>query len=251
TGIVGARRCTEYGKRIATEAAEFLAERGIAVISGMAKGIDGYAHTACINSGGYTIAFLGCGIDIAYPEEHRKLMEKIKETGAVISEYPPGTKPNGKNFPERNRLIAAFSKELLVVEAGENSGALITADFAKKYKRTVFAAPNNIFLKESEGTNKLILNGSEVYLCPKQLLKEFPEVKSESAQQKNINRKVMEEIISDSVEKMILESLNKEPKTIDELKIIINNEEIDIVEKLSLMELDGKVIIRAGLVSTI
>lgn len=134
----------------------------------MAKGIDGYSHTACINAGGYTIAFLGGGVDEVYPKEHAKLMEKIIANGAVISEYPPETKPYPKNFPKRNRLISAFSDKLLVIEAGENSGSLITAQFTKKYNREVLAVPNNIFSKESRGCNKLILNGATLYMYPKQ-----------------------------------------------------------------------------------
>ncbi|OPJ65078.1 DNA-processing protein DprA [Clostridium oryzae] len=166
-GIVGSRRCSDYGKRVTKEAAEFLAESGVAVISGMAKGTDGYAHSACINANGYTAAFLGSGIDICYPIEHLKLMEKIKETGVLISEYAPGVKPQATNFPKRNRLIAAFSKKLLVIEAGENSGALITASYAKKYGRQIYAVPNNIYDKQSIGSNKLILDGDDIDLLEK------------------------------------------------------------------------------------
>ena len=123
-GIVGSRRCTDYGKKVSKEIAQFLVQNNIPVISGMAKGIDGYAHTSCLNVGGYTIAVLGCGVDMAYPKEHKILMEKIIETGAVISQFPPGIKPNRLNFPKRNKLIAAFSRKLLVVEAGRNSALL-------------------------------------------------------------------------------------------------------------------------------
>ena len=113
-GIIGARRCNEYGKKVAVEAASYLGSLGIPVISGLAKGIDSYAHTACIKASGFTAAVLGCGIDICYPEEHRNLMEKIKETGLLISEYPPGTSVKKENFPKRNRLISSLSEKILI-----------------------------------------------------------------------------------------------------------------------------------------
>ncbi|AKN33465.1 DNA processing protein DprA [Clostridium carboxidivorans P7] len=239
-GIVGSRRCTSYGKKIAKEAAEFLAENNISVISGMAKGIDGYSHTACINSGGYTIAFLGGGVDKVYPKEHIKLMEEIIAKGAVISEYPPGTKPYPKNFPKRNRLISAFSNKLLVVEAGEDSGSLITAQFAKKYNREVFAVPNNIFSKESRGCNKLILNGATLYIFQQQLLDSYSNITSKNKYCIS-NVQVKNNLKVDYIEKIILNAINKEPKTIEQLQVIVNDDKVDVLEKLSLMELDGKI----------
>jgi len=104
--IVGSRRCSEYGKRLTVDAGEFLAQNNVPIISGMAKGIDGFAHTACLKADGYTLAILGCSIDICYPKEHIELMQKIIEKGAVISEYPPGTKPDANHFPMKNRLVA-------------------------------------------------------------------------------------------------------------------------------------------------
>ncbi|QXE19725.1 DNA-processing protein DprA [Clostridium sp. 001] len=243
-GIVGSRRCTSYGKKIAKEAAEFLAENNISVISGMAKGIDGYSHTACINAGGYTIAFLGSGVDLVYPKEHIKLMEKIIENGAVISEYPPGTKPYSKNFPKRNRLISAFSNKLLVVEAGEESGSLITAQFAKKYNREVVAVPNNIFSKESRGCNKLILNGATLYISQQQLLDSYSNITSKNKY--CISNVVKNDLKVDHIEKVILNAINKEPKTIEQLQVIVNDDKVDVLEKLSLMELDGKIKIFRG-----
>lgn len=243
-GIVGSRRCTDYGKRIAKEAAEFLCENNIPVISGMAKGIDGYSHTACVNAGRYTMAFLGCGVDIVYPKEHLKLMEKIIEIGAVVSEYPPGTEPDPKNFPKRNRLISAFSKKLLVIEASRSSGSLITAEFAKKYGRQVFAVPNNIFSTESIGTNELILNGSTIYVSSRQLLDK--PLKNIENYEQNHQVQAINSFEIDPIEKLILNAVSKEPKTIDELNASINNTRTDILEKLSLMELQGKVRIFRG-----
>ena len=132
-GIVGARCCTREGKEKAIEAATAAVKENTAIISGMAKGIDAYAHTACIKEGGYTIAVLGSGPDICYPKEHQTLYEAIIRTGCVISEYPPGTSPTSYNFPLRNRIIAALSDELFVADAGKNSGTQYTVDAFKGY----------------------------------------------------------------------------------------------------------------------
>lgn len=136
-GIVGARRCTQNNKQSVIMLTEEYVSRGFTIISGMAKGIDSYAHTACINAGGYTVAILGNGLDICYPSEHIKLMKSIAESGLLVSEYPPGTKPVQYHFPQRNRLISAWSDQLVVIAAGERSGALITADFSREYGRKV------------------------------------------------------------------------------------------------------------------
>ncbi|SHH79513.1 DNA-processing protein DprA [Clostridium grantii] len=143
--IVGTRRCSEYAKKITVEAAVCLAENNIAVISDMAKGIDSYAHTACLNKNGYTVAVLGCGLDICYPREHIKLMERITEKGVLLSQYPPGIPPNSVNFPKRNKIISGISEKVFVVEAGENSGSLITAKYAKKYGKPIYVAPGSVY----------------------------------------------------------------------------------------------------------
>ena len=136
-GIVGARRCTQEAKLQVVKLTERYVSDNTAIISGMAKGIDSYAHTACLKAGGYTVAILGNGLDICYPSEHAKLMEYIAEKGLLISEYPPGTQPAKYRFPRRNRLISAWSDKLVVVAAGRGSGALITAEYEKKYGRDV------------------------------------------------------------------------------------------------------------------
>lgn len=136
--VVGARRCTQNGKKKTLELTEQLVERNASIVSGMAKGIDSYAHTKCLLSGGYTIAVLGCGLDICYPKEHDKLMNEIAKKGLLLSEYPPGSKPYSYNFPRRNRIIAALADEIYIVEAGKKSGALITAEFGEKYGKKVY-----------------------------------------------------------------------------------------------------------------
>ncbi len=164
-GIVGTRRCTEYGKKITAETAGKLAGEGVTVISGMAKGIDGYAHSAALKAGGYTVAVLGNGPDICFPSEHRPLMEAILKTGLIISEYPPGFHGDRSTFPQRNRIIAAFSDRVLVVESGRHGGALITAEKAREYGKPVYAVPGRIDIPESEGTNELIAHGkAELWL---------------------------------------------------------------------------------------
>lgn len=168
--IVGSRRCSEYGKEITMQTASFLARQGIAVISGMAKGIDGYAHTASLKAGGYTIAFMGCGLDICYPAEHSDLMKALISRGAVISEYPPGTAARAEHFPTRNRLICSWSDKVLVIEAAEKSGALITADFACKQDKDVFVLPGDVSRTTGKGSNKLLLGGAKAFLDPAQLL---------------------------------------------------------------------------------
>ena len=127
-------------------------------------------HISCINNGGYTIAFLGCGVDICYPSEHRELMNGIIDNGAVVSEYPPGTKPRAEYFPKRNRLISSWSKKVLIVEAAEKSGALTTANIAKSQGKEVFVPPHEIYSNNGRGSNKLIIEGATIFLNPSQLL---------------------------------------------------------------------------------
>ena len=136
-GIVGARRCSKKGKLEAIKRAAEVVNEGGAVISGMAKGIDSYAHTAALRANGYTIAVLGSGADICYPIEHEKLYEAIIKNGCIVTEYPPGTPPRQYNFPRRNRLIAALSDRLYVIDAGRRSGTASTVEHAEKYERQV------------------------------------------------------------------------------------------------------------------
>lgn len=143
SAVVGSRRCSKLGKERAIRIAYGLAENSIPVISGMAKGIDSYAHTACLKSGGYTVAVLGCGLDICYPSEHKLLMQRIEENGLLLSEYPPGTPADNHHFPKRNRIIAAWSKTIYIAEAGNKSGALITKEYGEKYGRDVILCKDN------------------------------------------------------------------------------------------------------------
>ena len=157
--IVGARAATQYGKKIAYNLAKELSEQNIVIISGLAIGIDSYAHKGSLEKG--TIAVLGSGIDNIYPKENLELARKIiKNKGCIISEYPLGTKPERLHFPQRNRIISGLSDGVVVIEASKKSGALITAEFALEQGKEVFAVPGDINKKQSEGTNQLIKDGA-------------------------------------------------------------------------------------------
>ena len=139
--VIGARECSEYGHRMAREFGKMLAEAGIQVISGMARGIDGIGQTAALRAGGYSLGVLGCGVDICYPSEHRTLYEQLLVQGGVCSEYPPGIEPRAVLFPPRNRIISGLCDAVLVIEAKERSGTLITVDMALEQGREVYALP--------------------------------------------------------------------------------------------------------------
>lgn len=160
--VIGARDCSEYGKRAARYFARGLAEAGVAVISGMARGVDGIAGAAALESGGMSAAVLGCGVDVCYPPENRGLYERLEREGCLLSEYPPGTRPESRLFPPRNRIISGLSDLVLVTEARERSGTLITVDRALEQGRDVFAVPGRITDGCSRGCNRLIAGGAGV-----------------------------------------------------------------------------------------
>lgn len=160
--IVGSRRHTVYGRETAYKIAAKLSNYNLAIVSGMARGIDTWAHKGALDSGGKTAAVLGCGLDICYPAENRKLKDAIAGGGVVISEFPPGFKPLPQNFPRRNRIISGLSLGTLVIEAAENSGALITAGFALEQGREVFAVPGAIGSPYSRGCHRLIKEGAKL-----------------------------------------------------------------------------------------
>ena len=167
-GIVGSRNASDYGKIISRDISKKLADRGCNIISGLARGIDKYAHLGALESkNGKTIAVVGTGVDdeSVYPLENKRIYERILEKGGtIISEYPIKTKPISYNFPARNRIISGLSDKILVVEANEKSGSLITVDFALEQGKEVFAVPGNIYSKNSKGTNKLISEGANIFI---------------------------------------------------------------------------------------
>lgn len=170
---VGTRRYTEYGKQNAYVISRDMAKAGVIVVSGMASGIDTFCHRGALDALGYTIAVLGCGIDVVYPKSNADLMEEIAETGTVLTEYPPHTEPAGYHFPKRNRIISALSLGTLVIEADEKSGAMITARLALEQGRDLFALPGNIGESTSLGTNRLIKDGARMVTGALDILNEY------------------------------------------------------------------------------
>jgi len=162
--IIGARNCSEYGRYLAREYGKALARQGIQVISGMARGIDGISQKGAVEEGGNTFAVLGSGVDVCYPESNRELYESIKQTGGILSEYQPGMIPLPRNFPPRNRIISGLSDAVLVIEAREKSGTMITVDMALEQGRDVYVVPGRITDSLSHGCNRLIHQGAEIVL---------------------------------------------------------------------------------------
>ncbi len=233
--IVGTRRITPYGRQITEEIAAFLAANGITVISGLARGVDSVAHQTALKAGGRTIAVLGSGVDKIYPPEHRGLAEQMMQRGAIVSDYAPGTPPDASNFPPRNRIISGLSLAVVVVEAGETSGALITAEFAAEQGREVFAVPGSILAPQSKGTNKLIQRGALPLLSASDLMQALDLTRM--GEQKAA-RKILP---ADETEARLLNVLGSEPLHVDEIR---NQADLPI-EKVSaalvLMELKGMV----------
>ncbi|HEY5984482.1 MAG TPA: DNA-processing protein DprA [Anaerolineales bacterium] len=233
--IVGTRRITAYGRQVTEQLAGHLAANGITIVSGLARGIDEVAHSAALAAGGRTAAVLGSGVDRVYPPENRALAEKIIGSGALLSDYPMGTAPESSNFPPRNRIISGLSRAVIVVEAGETSGALITAEFAAEQGRDVFAVPGSILAPQSRGTNKLIQNGALPLLHPDDVLQGL---NLGRAGEQRAARKILP---TDEVEANVLGVLGSEPLHVDE---ICNSTALP-VEKVSaalvMMELKGMV----------
>jgi DNA processing protein len=209
--VVGTRRASIYGRQVAEETVADLARNRITIISGLAKGIDSIAHRTALAVGGRTIAITGCGLDIVYPSEHVTLAQKITEQGALISEFPLGTRPKAEHFPLRNRIMSGMSLGVLVIEAGERSGATITAHRAVEQNREVFAVPGSIFSPVSKGTNRLIQEGAKLVRNCADVLEEL-----------NITvlpkqREIREIVLATDIESQLLGCLSKEAIHIDDL----------------------------------
>lgn len=233
--IVGTRRITAYGRQIAEEVAGTLARNGVTVVSGLARGIDAIAHQASLASGGRTLAVLGSGVDRIYPAEHRRLAEQIIANGALLSDYPPGTPPDASNFPPRNRLISGLSKAVVVVEAGQTSGALITAAFAADQGREVFAVPGNINAPSSKGTNRLIRDGARPLLDPQEVLEVLDLTMIQEYQAARVA------LPADAIEARLFTTLSSEPLHIDEIRARSDLPIDQVTATLALMELKGMV----------
>ncbi len=233
--VVGTRRATVYGREATRRLVGALAAGGVTIVSGLAYGIDTHAHQAALEAGGRTIAVLGSGVDIIYPAKNRQLAERIASRGAVVSEYPLGTRPESGNFPRRNRIISGLSLGVLVVEGTRRSGAMITADYAADQGREIFAVPGNISSPNSAGPHQLIQQGAKLVASIGDVLEEL---NLTMVTQQSEAR----EIIPDNeVEAVLLEQLSSEPIHVDELGRTAGLSISEVSSTLTLMELKGKV----------
>ncbi len=233
--VVGTRRASVYGRQVTEEIVSDLAKSRITIVSGLAKGIDTVAHRSALEAGGRTIAVFASGLDTVYPGENAELAHRIIERGALISEYPLGTSPRPENFPRRNRIMSGLSLGVLVAEAGETSGAIITANLALEQNREVFAIPGSILSSSSWGTNHLIQEGAKLVRNSTDILEELN--LTNVAQQLEI-----EEIIPPSEsESQLLENLGAEPTHIDELCRLSGLPTSSVSSTLAMMELKGLV----------
>lgn len=171
--VIGARECSEYGRFVAEELGRYLGSQGIQVISGMARGIDGISQQAALLAGGTSYGVLGCGVDICYPAQNRRLYEELLEKGGLLSTYTPGTKPLPQYFPPRNRIVSGLSDALIVIEARQKSGTLITVDMALEQGRDVYVVPGRLTDRLSDGCNHLLTQGAGVFLSPESFAEDF------------------------------------------------------------------------------
>lgn len=238
--VVGTRGATVYGRQVAERLAGELAQARITVVSGLARGIDAVAHRAALDAGGRTLAVLGCGVDVVYPPEHRALAAAIAERGALLSDYPLGTGPEKNNFPPRNRIISGLSLGVVVVEADEKSGALITALFATDQGREVFAVPGNVFSAGSRGANRLIQQGAKMVLQTSDILEEL------NLGMVMPNAEAQLPLPMDETEARVYRQLSFEPTAADEIVRGLDMPAEMVSALLSLMELKGYVRQAAG-----
>lgn len=238
--VVGSRNASYYGKKIAFKLSGQLAMAGFTIVSGLARGIDSYAHKGALAVGGATIAIMGNGLDVVYPRENYQLMKEISNNGLLLSEYPPGTSPLKGNFPARNRLISGLSLGVVVVEASERSGALITADFALEQNREVFAVPGNINSAMSTGTNNLIKLGAKIVNRVEDVLEEFPA----AILQRNIMKDGVitdNKLLPDKTKNNILKLIGTQPVHVEELlsesSLAIN----ELYALLTYLEVEGHI----------
>lgn len=233
--VVGSRQMTSYGKRVAEQIVTEVAAAGITIVSGFMYGVDATAHKAALKAGGKTIAVMPCGIDLVHPEYQQDLyVEILNNNGLIISEYEGGMQPSNWTYPRRNRIVAGLSKAALIIEAGEKSGSLITANFAKKFGRKIFAVPGPITSPTSKGTLKLIQEGAEMATGAKDILKIFG---NRISPKSNIGKSDFSE--SNVLEQKIIEQLQRESLDIDMLARSCGVSAAKLGTIISLMQLKG------------
>ena len=233
--LVGTRKVTSYGRQVAERLAAELSRAGLTIVSGLALGIDAIAHESCLKASGSALAVLGSAVDQIYPRTNLKLAQNIMEHGALISEFPLGTMPQPSFFPMRNRIISGLSLGTVVIEAGEKSGALITASFALEQNRDVFAVPGSIYSPQSIGTNHLIQKGAIPVTCAQDILDEL-----------NIEQTIRQvearKTIPDSpAEASILTLIESEPLHIDSIVRLSRKSAAEVTALLTMLEIKGKV----------
>lgn len=234
--VVGTRKPSPYGVQVAEKMVRDIADAGVAVVSGLARGVDGIAHNAALNAGARTIAVLGSGVDVIYPREHQRLAARIAENGALVSEHPLGTRPDARNFPRRNRIMSGMTLGTLVIEAPENSGALITAKQALDENREVFAVPGNIFSPSSAGVNRLIRESAA------KLVTNCAEV-LEELNLTAVSRQIQMAALfpEDETEAELLRYITYDPVHIDDVCRSSGKETAHVSSTLAMMELKGLV----------
>ena len=233
--IVGARKCTPYGEKYAIEFGRKLAESGVEVISGLARGVDGMGQRGALMGKGRTFAVLGSGVDICYPREHMGLyVDILDQGGGILSEYPPGTPPLPRNFPPRNRIISGLSDAVLVMEARVKSGSLITADLALEQGRDVYALPGPVNSELSSGCNRLIQQGAGILLSPEMLLDEWNLPVPKPGDGESENKKMLE-----TPENLVYSCLDLYPKDVDRLAKETELSARELISVLVSLELQG------------
>ncbi len=233
--VVGTRRATVYGRQVTEEIVTDLVQNKITIVSGLAKGIDSVAHQSALAAGGRSLAVFACGLDLVYPSENTDLARRILSQGALISEYPLGTRPRADNFPRRNRIMSGMSLGVLIVEADETSGAMITAHMALEQNREVFAIPGSILSPASRGTNHLIQDGAK-------LVRDYTDILEELNLMTVARQMEMKEVIPASeAESLLLKHLGAEPTHIDEVCRRSGLSAAAVSSTLAMMELKGLV----------
>ncbi len=239
--IVGARRCSEYGRQMAFYMGKELGSRGITVVSGMARGVDSASHKGTLAGKGRTVAVLGSGVDICYPAENKKLYEEIIEQGVVLSEFPPGTMPKPAFFPMRNRIISGLSQGILIVEAAHRSGSLITADQALEQGRDVYAIPGNITSSLSQGTNHLIQQGAKLVMKVEDILEDIDTQLFDFTESKKEVFEKDQGSPLEKEEKIVYDCLSLDPISIDQLCQKTGHSPGMLQHILLVLELKGRV----------